>query len=485
MGSAPFPEYESYDALGLADLVRRGEVTASELLDAAMARASDRNPSLNAIVIDMEKEARAAIEAGLPNGPLEGVPFLLKDLHLLYAGVRSTNGSVLFQDQVADHDSVLVERYKRAGLVIFGKSASPEFGVTATTESRLFGDTRNPWSLEHSSGGSSGGASSAVSGGILPAANASDGGGSIRIPASCCGLFGLKPTRGRTPMGPDAGEGWSGMSCVHAVTRSVRDSAALLDATHGADRGAPYRAPEPIRPYLQEVVEAPGRLRISIQRAPWNGSNIHADCLAAVDDAARLLEGLGHDVEDAPFAVDFSILGSATSVIMSANLRAAVTDRLGLLERELQDDDLEPITRSIYESASKRTAEDYARSVRTIHAAGRTVDAHFERYDLILSPTMATPPLPLGAISLSNPDLASYGRDIIKTVGFTQLFNASGHPAASLPLHWNDAGLPIGIQLAARFGDEAMLFRVSAQLEQERPWFDRRSCSPLSNGLME
>jgi Asp-tRNA(Asn)/Glu-tRNA(Gln) amidotransferase A subunit family amidase len=473
MSGLPFPEYESYDAVGLAELVHSGEVSASELLDAAIARTADRNPTLNAVVIDMEKEARAAIAAGLPDGPLRGVPFLLKDLHLLYQGVKSTNGSRLFRDQLADHDSVLVSRYKQAGLVIFGKSASPEFGVTATTESQLYGDTRNPWGLSHSSGGSSGGASSAVSGGILPAANASDGGGSIRIPASCCGLFGLKPTRGRTPFGPDAGEGWSGMSCVHAVTRSVRDSAALLDATHGADRGAPYRAPEPTRPYLEEVGADPGRLRIAVQRTPWNDSPIHPDCSAAIEDAAQLLAKLGHQVEDAAFDVDFATLGPATSVLMAANLRASVDDRLSVLGRELREDDLEPITRSIYESAGKRSAEDYARGIRRIHAAGRTVDTQLDEYDLILSPTMATPPLPLGAISLSNPDLAAYGRDIMATVAFTQLFNASGHPAASIPLFWNTDGLPIGIQMAGGFGDEATLFRVAGQLERERPWFDR------------
>lgn len=474
-------DYESLDAIGLAERVRSGDVHPAELLDSAMERATDRNPTLNAIVIDMEKQARSAIEAGLPDGPLRGVPFLLKDLHLLYEGERSTNGCRLFRDNVADHDSELVERYKRAGLVIFGKSASPEFGVTATTESALFGETRNPWNLEHSSGGSSGGASSAVSGGILPAANASDGGGSIRIPASCCGLFGLKPTRGRTPFGPDAGEGWSGMSCVHAVTRSVRDSAALLDATHGPDVGAPYVAPPPARPYLEEVGTPPGRLRIALQQEPWNGTQIHPDCVAAVQDAAKLLEDLGHDVEDAPFRVDFSVLGPATGAIMSANLRAVVDERLEALGRELQDDDLEIITRGIYEGGGKQTAVDYARAVRTIHAAGRTVAGHLETYDLILSPTMGTPPLPLGAISLSNPDRAAYGRDILATVGFTQLFNASGHPAASLPLYWNEAGLPIGIQLAGRFGDEGTLFRVSGQLEEARPWFLQRP-PMLQNG---
>ena len=472
--SLTFPEYEDHDAVGLAELVRNGEVQPVELLDAAIARSIARNPALNAIVIDMEKEARAAINAELPEGPLRGVPFLIKDLHLLYDGAKTTYGSRLFRDFVADHDSEIVVRYKRAGLVTFGKSASPEFGLGGTTESSLFGDTRNPWALDHSSGGSSGGASSAVSGGIIPAANASDGGGSIRIPASCCGLFGLKPTRGRTPFGPDAGEGWSGLSCVHAVTRSVRDSAALLDATHGPDRGAPYRAPEPARPYLEEVGANPGSLRIAVQREPWNDSDMHPDCSAAVEDAAALLSNLGHQVEDAPFDVDYPTLGPMATMIMGANMRATVDDRLALLGREIVDDDLEPMTRLIYDSVAKRSAEDYARGVRRIHAAGRAVDAHFERYDLILSATMALPPLPLGRIAPFNPDLASFARDIVGVLGFTQLFNASGHPAASIPLYWNDEGLPIGIQLAGRFGDESTLLRVSAQLEEARPWFDHR-----------
>ena len=380
----------------------------------------------------------------------------------------------MFRDFVADHDSEIVSRYKRAGLVIFGKSASPELGLTSTTESQLFGETRNPWALGRTSGGSSGGASSAVAGGIVPAANASDGGGSIRIPASCCGLFGLKPTRGRTPMGPDLGEGWSGLSCVHAVTRSVRDNAALLDAVHGADRGAPYRAPEPERPYLEEVGREPGPLRIAVQRTPWNVCEMHPDCDTAIDDAAGLLAGLGHDVEDAPFDVDYPTLGPAGSVLTGANVRVAIKDRLAVLGRELRDDDLETLTRLIYESAAERTSEEYARAVRRIHAATRAVDAHFENYDVILSSTMAAPPLPLGRLSPSNPDLAAFGRDVIGTAAFTQLFNASGHPAASVPLHWNDEGLPIGVQLAGRFGDEATLFRLGAQLEGARPWFDRR-----------
>jgi Asp-tRNA(Asn)/Glu-tRNA(Gln) amidotransferase A subunit family amidase len=473
--NSPFPDYESYDALGLAELVHRGDVSAEELLEAALLRVEQRNPALNALVLPMEKQAREAIAAGLPEGPLRGVPYLLKDLHLLYSGVRTTSGSRLFKDRVADHDSELVARYKRAGLVIFGKTASPEFGLSTSTESTLFGRTANPWNPEHSSGGSSGGASAAVASGMVPAANASDGGGSIRIPASCCGLFGLKPTRARTPSGPDAGEGWSGMSCMHAVTRTVRDSAALLDASHGADVGAPYWAPPPERPFRDEVGAAPGRLRIAMHPQPFNAAPVHADCLEALDDAARLLERLGHDIEEAQLPIDVEEMGRATGTIISAQLRALVTDRTAELGRELEADDLETITRVMFESVAGRSAEDYARAIKVIHGLGRQVEGLLQDFDLILSPTMATPPLPLGLLSLSNPDLADYGRRLVGTVGYTQLFNASGHPAMSVPLFWNAAGLPIGIQLAARFGDEATLLRVAAQLEAERPWFDRRA----------
>ncbi len=472
--SLPFPEYEQYDAVGLAELVRGGDVTASELLDAAIARCSERNPTLNAVVVDLEKEARAAIDAGLPEGPLRGVPYLLKDLYMLLEGAPITNGSRLYADCVPDHDSEYVRRFKQAGLVIFGRTASPEFGLTTTTESALHGDTHNPWALDHTSGGSSGGASAAVSGGIVPAAHATDGGGSIRIPASCCGLFGLKPTRGRTPFGPDQGEGWSGMSCGHAVTRSVRDSAALLDATHGPELGMPYRSPEPTRPYVDEVGADPGRLRIGVVRTPWNGAPLHSDCADAIEDAVVLLRGLGHDVEEGDFDVGYETLGQATGVLMAANVRANVDDRLTELGRELRDDDLEPTTRLIYESVANRSAEDYARGVRRIHKATRVVDSEFERFDVILTTTMASPPLPLGRLSLSNADLDAYGRDIAAAVGYTQLLNASGHPATSVPLYWNDAGLPIGTQLVGRFGDESTLFRLSSQLETARPWFDRR-----------
>ncbi|HXK26377.1 MAG TPA: amidase, partial [Myxococcota bacterium] len=322
-------------------------------------------------------------------------------------------------------------------------------------------------------GGSSGGAAAAVAAGIVPAAHASDGGGSIRIPASCCGLFGLKPSRGLIPFGPDVGEGWSGMSTAHAVTRSVRDSAALLDAVAGADLGAPYAAPPRQRPFFEEVGAKPGRLRIALQTRSFNGSDTHPDCVAAARDAAALCRSLGHEVVEAELAIDGATFGRASQVIIAANLHASVQDRLKELGREIRDDDLETGTRAMFEAAAGADAAEYARSLRVIHALGRQVSRFLETRDLLLTPTMGTPPLPLGRLALTNPSV-DFLRDLLQTVGYTQLFNASGHPAMSVPLHWNAAGLPIGVQFTGRFGDEATLFRLAAQLEQARPWFARR-----------
>jgi Asp-tRNA(Asn)/Glu-tRNA(Gln) amidotransferase A subunit family amidase len=469
----PFDDYESYDAVALAARVSDGDVKPRELIEAAIARAERRNPAINAIVIPMYDEGRRVAEAP-PDGPFRGVPFLLKDLYAMYPGFRTTHGSRLFADHVPDHENELAARYRRAGLVTFGKSASPEFGITTSTESALFGKTRNPWNLEFMAGGSSGGASAAVAAGILPAAHASDGGGSIRVPASCCGLFGLKPTRGRIPFGPDAGEGWSGMSTANVVSRSVRDSAALLDVVQGDDLGAPYASPPRVRPFLDEVGASPGRLRIALQTESFNGSPTHADCVAAAQDAAKLCRELGHTVVEARLTIDGPAFGRASQVIIAANLRATVLERLKVLGRDLRDDDIEPTTRMMFEGAKQADAAEYASALRVIHALGRQVARFLTGYDLLLSPTMATPPLPIGRLALDNPDVGALLGALQQTIGYTQLFNASGHPAMSVPLWWNAQGLPIGVQFAGRFGDEATLFRLAAQLEQARPWFDRR-----------
>jgi Asp-tRNA(Asn)/Glu-tRNA(Gln) amidotransferase A subunit family amidase len=470
----PIHEYSSFDALGLAELIRRGEVSAAEVLEAALTRTEEVNGRINAIVVPMFDEARATVRGDLPRGAFSGVPYLLKDLGAYYRGTRTTSGCRFNADYVADHDSHLVRRYKGAGLVIFGKAASPEFGLTTSTESALFGATRNPWNLERTAGGSSGGSAAAVAAGIVPAAHATDGGGSIRIPASCCGLFGLKPTRARVSLGPGQGEGWAGLSCAHAVTRSVRDSAALLDASAGPEPGDPYWAPPPARPFLEELGTPPGKLRIAYTNKPFNGSPIDPQCKAAVDDAAKLCEELGHEVEEAAPAIDYATLGQATRTVVGANILANLRERAAVLGRDWTASDVEPLTRATAEDGKNLDAARYAASTRTVHAVGRQVAAFFADHDLILTPTMAAPPKPLGVLSQSNPNPQEYLGHLLQTIGFTQLMNVSGVPAMSVPLYWSAEGLPIGIQFAAPFGEEARLFRLAAQLEQARPWAKRR-----------
>jgi Asp-tRNA(Asn)/Glu-tRNA(Gln) amidotransferase A subunit family amidase len=471
-------EFIRYDGLGLAELVRRREVTALEVLEAAMAAVEARNHEINAVVCRLYDQARAAVAAGLPAGPLTGVPYLLKDLGAHYRGAVTSFGGVLFKDFVVDHDSEITVRLKRAGLVIFGKTNTPELGLASSTEPRLFGPTRNPWNPAHSAGGSSGGSAAAVAAGMVPMAHAPDGGGSIRIPASACGLFGLKPTRARNPMGPDAGEGWGGASVGHAVTRSVRDSAALLDATSGPDLGDPYWAPPPARPFLEEVGREPGRLRIAITTTPWNGQPVDPECAEAARAAGRLCERLGHSVEEARPDVDAAALGAATLVVIGGNLRAAIEARAAALGRELQPADVERITWIRALDGHKARAADYARAIGVMHRTGRMVAPFFQRFDVLLTPTMCRPPHPLGVIDMMTDDPEAYGRAVLGTIAFTSLFNSCGTPAMSVPLDWSRAGLPLGVQFAAGFGDEATLFRLAAQLESAHPWAERRPPEP-------
>src|SRR5436190_9339387 len=468
-------DYEHYDGLGLAHLVKTRAVTAKELLKAAVERIEARNPAVNAVVNRMYDLAETAIAAGLAEGPFAGVPYLLKDLGVYYAGTITSAGSVFFRDAVADHDSEFVARMKRAGLVILGKTNTSEFGLSTSVEPKLFGPTRNPWNLEFSAGGSSGGAGAAVASGMLPIAHATDGGGSIRIPASCCGLFGLKPTRARTPMGPDLGENWSGSSVGHAVTRSVRDSAALLDATAGPDVGDPYWAPPPNRPYLAEVGEEAGRLKIAITTKAWSGHPVDPECLAAVSRAAKLCESLGHCVEEASPILDEELHNKARRVVIGANTRTTLEARGKALGRELKPDDVETFTWAAAESGRQLTASDYAAAIRVLHQIGRIVGRFFTRYDLLLTPTMCEPPYRLGVLSMTgNNDPQAYLRALLGTIAFTSLFNTTGNPAMSVPLHWSANGLPVGVQFAAAFGNEATLFRLAAQLEAAQAWANRR-----------
>jgi amidase len=469
-----FADYERYDGLGLAGLVRAGEVKPEEMLEAAIERVEALNPALNAVVTRLYDQARAALAAGLPAGPFTGVPYALKDLGALYTGAVTSYGSRLFAGAVADHDSEYTVRLKRAGLVILAKTNTPEMGLAPSTEPQLFGPTRNPWNRAHSAGGSSGGAAAAVAGGMLPMAHATDGGGSIRIPASCCGLFGLKPTRARNPMGPDAGEGWGGASVGHAVTRSVRDSAALLDVTAGPDVGDPYWAPPPAGPFLDEVGRPPGRLRIALATASWNGAPVDPECAAAATDAARLCESLGHHVEEGRPDYNHEALAQATRIIIGANVRAALDVGAKARGRAVEAGDVERVTWEFAALGASYTAADYARSIGVVHRTGRAVARFFTRHDIILSPTMCRPPFPLGVLDMSSADADAYLAAVLASIGFTALFNSSGNPAMSVPLAWSRSGLPIGIQFAAPFGGEALLFRLAGQLEAARPWAARR-----------
>lgn len=467
-------QYERFDGLGLAELVKTRQVSAQELLNAAIERLERRNPTINAVVSRLFDAANAAIARGLPSGPFTGVPYLLKDLGAYYAGTVTSAGSAFLRDAVADHDSEIVARMKRAGLVIFGKTNTSEFGLSTSAEPKRFGPTRNPWNQEFSAGGSSGGAAAAVASGMVPMAHATDGGGSIRIPASCCGLFGLKPNRARNPMGPDFGEGWSGASVGHAVTRSVRDSAALLDATAGPDIGDPYWAPPPKGPYLAEVGADPGRLKIAFSATAWNGQEVDSECVAAVVEAAKLCESLGHHLEPASPDIDADENATAARIIISAHTRRALEARAAVLGRDPSPDDVEAVTWSMAEFGRAATASDYAHALVSMHRIGRVVARFFCRFDILLTPTMCKPPHRLGTLAMTGTDPQVFVQALMGTIAFTSLFNTSGNPAMSVPLHWSANGLPVGVQFVAPFGDEAMLLRLAAQIEAARPWAERR-----------
>jgi amidase/6-aminohexanoate-cyclic-dimer hydrolase len=466
-----FKEYGNYDGVGLAGLVRKKQVSAAELLDEAIARTTKVDPKINAVVVKHYDYAKRQIDKGLPDGPFTGVPFLLKDLDLL-DGTVTTFGASLYRDNVADHTGTLAQRFLNSGVTIFGKSASPEFGLMPTTESRLHGPTRNPWNLEHSSGGSSGGAGAAVAARILPVAHASDGGGSIRIPASASGVFGLKPTRARNPCGPDRGEGWGGFSTGHVVSISVRDSAVMLDAVCGPELSSPYQAPKPERPFAQEVGRDPGRLRIAFTDKSPYGEAIDAEIAAAVRDVAGLLAKLGHEVEErAPdLAAD---PGPTMGIIVGANTALGVRQAEQRLGRAMTDRDFEILTLGMAHNAQAQTATDYVSAQLDAYKISRALADFHATCDVFLAPTLCLPPVKLGELNSMAGDLSYIPQALRRYMPGTAMYNMSGQPAMSVPLAWNKAGLPLGMMFAARFGDEATLFRLAAQLEQARPWKDR------------
>jgi amidase len=468
------------DAVGQAELVAKGEISPSELVEGAIARIEKLNPTLNAVVTPLFEKGRAQAASHLPNGPFRGVPFLLKDLICATQGDPLYNGCRLMKSlgMVSPIDTNLAARYRAAGLVFLGKTATPEFGLTATSEALAYGPTKNPWDVTRSPGGSSGGSAAAVASGMVPAAHANDGGGSIRIPASACGIVGLKTSRGRISLGPLAGEGWNGLAGEHVVSRTVRDSAALLDATQGYMPGDPYAAPPPERPFLAEVTRAPGKLRIGfMERSPsFAKTPLHGDCVAAVRDAAKLLESLGHSLEmKHPSAIDDpSVEKTLFNIII-----AQTAGLLGLVEatvgRAIRPDELEVWTWALWQEGKRMPMLDFLAAVEWRNVLSRSFGEFYSSgFDLLLTPTLGAPPLPLGALT-ARPDapLAPWDK-LLGFIPFTPIQNMTGEPAISLPLHWNASGLPIGVQLVAPWGREDLLLRVAGQLETARPWASRR-----------
>lgn len=469
---AHFTDYDAQDALGLAELIRRREVSAMEVLDAAIARVEARTPALNAVVHSFFDEARATAAQPL-QGPLAGVPFMLKDLGVQVKGQRVTNGSRFWQDQVCSKDSTLIGRYRAAGLVLMGMTSTAEYGLSCDTTPSLQGPTLNPWDAGRMPGGSSGGAAVAVASGMLPAAHATDGGGSIRIPSSCNGVFGLKPSRGRNPIGPDVGEGWNGLSAQHVITRTVRDSAAFLDVSHGPEPGDPYAAPAFDGSFLEGLAQPGPRLRIAFQQVDHFGQPMHPVTAAAVREAAALLAELGHQVEEDRPRFDAEALKQDMFTIVGCNLLQALHQRSQVLGRAPTPEDVEPITWAWAERCRQRSGQDMARAIGTIHATARALGRFFQRHDVLLTPTCATPPLPARTVDMRMGDLDAYYERLYGNNTFTTVYNCTGLPAASVPLIWAD-GLPIGVRIAAPLGHELRLLQLAAELEQARPWADRR-----------
>jgi len=423
---------------------------------------------------DSARDAAREADTHRTPAPFRGVPFMLKDLLANCSGVPTTCASRFLDGIPANHDSELVLRFRRAGLISIGKTNCSELGLIPTTEPHLHGACRNPWNTDRSPGGSSGGSAAAVAAGIVPVAHASDGGGSIRIPASCCGLVGMKPTRARNTLAPLIGDLMNGLIVEHAVSRSVRDSAAILDCTAGPGIGDPYVAPPPERPYLEEVSRDPGRLRVATWPRNIRGGEVDPECRKAIENTTSLLIELGHEVEEAAPPIDADMITDAFLTIWTAGA-AATIDLLQLSAgRKATREFFEPLTWAAYEHGQAISAADYQRAVSLTQLASRQIAAFFERYDAWFSSTLDRPPLPLGSIDGHETNIDNVFAPIAEYLNFTPIFNATGQPAISLPLHWTPCGLPIGVQIAGRFGDEGLLFRLASQLERARPWRDRR-----------
>jgi amidase len=469
-----FPEYSDYDGIGLAALVRKGEVSPAELVEAAIERIERHNGALNAVVFRAYDEARSAARGDLPDGPFRGIPFLVKDHDVAVGGWPTTHGSRFLRDNIEPADSGLVRRFRESGVVLVGKTNAPEFGITGTTEGAFLGACRNPWNLGHSTGGSSGGSSAAVAAGIVPMAHAADGLGSIRIPAACCGLVGLKTTRDRNPDLPDGYDYAFGLVVSHIVSRTVRDSAAMLDATGKPEPASPYPSPPKERPYVEEITRSPGRLRIAWAPEPAESRPVDAEVQAALERTAALLRDLGHDVIDRPLELDYRALNAAYGAASNANFAAGMRRLIERVGHEPEPDELEYLSWASLRAGRNVTGEAVMWGLQELRMLNRRTLAFFEDIDVYLCPVMTAPPPPIGYLDPG----AVRARELNQRQGrlfpYTAPFNFSGQPSLSLPLAWSAAGLPIGMMFTAKYADEATLFRLAAQLEEEQPWKDKR-----------
>jgi amidase len=475
-------DYASHDGLGLADLVARKQVKPEELVAIALQAVEKVNPKLNAVLQTLPMQAAESIRSGLPQGPFTGVPFVIKELVLHAKGVRCDMGSRFARGFTPQEDTELMARFRRAGLVLVGTTQTPELGYNPTTETVLFGPVHNPWDLTRSAGGSSGGSGAAVAAGIVPLAHANDGGGSIRIPASCNGLVGLKPSRDRIPTGPDYGDPLCGLACEFVVSRSVRDSAALLDVVAGADVGAPGQLAPPSRPYRELISTPPGKLRVAWTTLPPSGAKVAPDCENAVHETARLLESLGHTVfEDRPH-YNWEEFLQNVHVIWTAFTTAMVDEAGAVLGRKPGPDNLEAVTLACYEDGKRYSAADLVKAMAYNNVLSRQIGAFFQRCDVFVTPTIAQLPAPLGEVNQNRQGLTAmaWTQQVFSYVPFTPAFNSTGQPAISLPLHWSAGGLPVGVQFVGHFGDEATLLRLAAQLEQARPWAGNRPAAHVA-----
>ena len=480
------------DATALAERVRRGDVQPIELVETAIAAIERVNPQLNAVIHRMYDQARAAAKGALPDGPFRGVPFVVKDLDGWLAGEPYTQSCRMSKDFVPSEDAEIIARMKRTGVVIVGKTNTPELGLLGITEPELRGPTRNPWNPDHTPGGSSGGTAAIVASRAVPMGHGGDGGGSIRIPSSACGLFGLKPTRARNPLGPRLGEAWGGYVQPGVLTRSVRDCATMLDATQGPDVGAPYASPPRERPYADEIQRAPRKLRIAFSTGAQLGRATHPDVQAAVKDAASLCASLGHELEELALPIDRDALVAAYFTQIAVGAAIGIEDTARWVGRAPTPAEFEPTTWLLGTIGRKLPAIELQRSRDACQTAGRQLGRFFQRYDLFLDGTLAYPPVRIGELALKRGErialaalrvvsprfvldrlLETLGANALDKTPNTQVANQTGLPAMSVPLHWNAAGLPIGVQFMAPFGDEATLFQLAAQLEVARPWAGR------------